>query len=138
MLLQKAEPSGPPAVDAALRTEISESSFPVELDSGAAFGLFPAPWSLSGTIEPGADSRCRYELKFEYSLMVAGRSAGREHIVLSGFVDYVEKPFPVADSSLLDGWSLEWLQKNIADRPGLEPGMNLDQFRALVKKVGSK
>ncbi len=132
VLLQKAEPSGPPAVNATLRAEILESFLPIELDSGAAFGLFPAPWSLSGTIAPGSDGRFRYELQFDFALMVAGQAAGREQIRLTGFLDYIEKPFPVADSGLLDGWSLDWLQKNAEDRPSLDAGMTLGQFRALL------
>ncbi len=138
VLLQKAAPAGPPAVHATLNTDISEASVPIELDSGSAFGFFPAPWSLSGSIEPGTAGRFRYELKFEFSYRAEINVSSRERILLSGFVDYTAQPFPVAGSELLDEWSLEWLQKNIAQRPGLEPGMSLDQFRKLVKKVGSE
>ena len=138
VLLQKAAPAGPQVVHTMLNTDISEASVPIELDSGSAFGLFPAPWLLSGSIEPGAAGRFRYELKFEYSFRAEINVSSREQILLSGFVDYTEQAFPVAGSELLDEWSLEWLQKNIAQRPGLEPGISLDQFRKLVKKVGSE
>lgn len=138
VLLQKSAPSGPLAVAATLSPKISEPFHPIELDSGTAFGLFPAPWSLSGTIAPGRDGRFRYELQFDFARMVAGHAKGREQIQLSGFVDYLEKPFPISDSGLLDGWSLEWRQPSDQDRPGLEPGMSLGQFRILVKKLGSE
>ncbi len=138
MLLQKTESSGPSTVTAALKAEISEPALPIELDTGTAFGLFPAPWSLSGTVGPNADGRIQFELNFEFSLRTDAQQVISEHIKLSGLVDYKEKAFPVADSIMLDDWSLNWLHPSDAERPTLETGMNLGQYRAKLKEMGSE
>jgi hypothetical protein len=137
VLLQKAEPSGPAALTVALEPEIAEPSAPVLLDSGIAYGAFPAPWLLSGTITPAPGGRVRYELRFEFDVQDAesNEQQGDQHevkheqIMLSGYLDYAEKPFPLEGTSLLDGWSLGWLGRDHKDHPGLKPGMTLGQLR---------
>jgi hypothetical protein len=132
-LLQKSVPSGPSALTSAMEPDLVEPSLPLLLDSGVAFGQFPPPWSLAGSITPAPDNRIRYELRFEFNVQGADLSVQREHINLSGYLDFMEKPFPVNGSALVDGWSLDWIGQEQEARPVLKPGMTLGEFRALIE-----
>jgi len=125
VLLQKVEPSGPSAVTGMLNPEITEPIEAVILDNGIAYGAFPAPWSLKGTLTPSSSGQFRFELRFVFELP----EAGEQLIQLTGRLNYQEQAFPVDDSMLLDGWSAAWLELNTENRSGLTPGMTLGQFK---------
>jgi len=132
ILLQKAEPGGPAAVTANLEAEISEPKLHLELDTGIAFGLFPAPWSVAGTIGPRVQGRITFDLRFEFTVHQQDQEPGQSQVLLNGFLDYVEQPFPVDESEILDGWKLDWLQSSEEGQPELNPGVSLGQFRASI------
>lgn len=131
VLLQKAEPSGPAAVAGELSPEVSEEREPIILDSGIAFGGFPAPWALTGKLAPTEGNGFRYDLGFEFTLP----NLSRERIELSGSLDYSEKPFPVDDSLVLDGWKAAWLGIGTENKSGLTPGLTLHEFK---RQMGSE
>jgi hypothetical protein len=125
VLLQYSEPAGPAAVNGLLKPEISEQSEPLKLDSGDAYGAFPAPWSLSGMVMPLAANQFRYELSFGFNL----DGDGPQTIKLSGLLNYAQGAFPIDDSMKLDGWSAAWLDLKTENHKGLTPGMTLGKFK---------
>ncbi|MFT5140533.1 MAG: hypothetical protein ACI9H8_002059 [Lysobacterales bacterium] len=125
VLLQHVEPAGPAAISGVLAPDISEQSRPLMLDSGVAYGAFPAPWSFSGTITPLTKNQFRYELDFGFNL----EGDGQQTIELSGLLDYGYRAFPLDDSLLLDGWSAAWLDLKTENHEGLTPGMTLGKFK---------
>jgi hypothetical protein len=125
VLLQYSEPAGPAAVSGVLIPDVSEQIEPLMLDSGVAYGAFPAPWSLTGTITPLAKNQFRYELEFGFNLV----GDGEQTIELSGLLDYGQRSFPVTDSLKLDGWSAAWLDLKTENHKGLTPGMTLGKFK---------
>ncbi len=131
MLLQEAEPSGPSAVSNTFKPEITEPVEPIMLDSGIAYGAFPAPWSLSGTITPASDGQFRYQLRFTFE----HQDGPKQLIQLSGLLDYSERSFPVDDSTSLDGWSAAWLDLKNENYKGLTPGLTLGKFK---REMGSE
>jgi len=130
VLLQKAEPAGPAAVDAARSPELADDSDPILLDSGVAFGGFPAPWSVKGKLEPTGGSAFRYDFRFEFALFPgAAGDAETDRIELSGTLDYAQREFPVDDSLVLDGWRAAWLGMGTENKSGLTPGLTLAKLK---------
>ena len=135
VMLQKAGPAGPSALSETLEPEILEPQVPLLLDSGVATGQFPAPWSLKGTIRPAPRGRVIYELNFEFELRDAELNIQKQEILFSGYLDYLAQKFPVDESTLMDGWTLEWLN-NDENHPELEPDMTLGQFKEMWEMWG--
>ena len=109
VLLQETEPSGPSAVSGIVIADETELSRQIEVDSGTAYGVFPAPWVLSGAISPQDDGRIRFGLQFEFEMVATGASDKGQQVSLTGHLDYSPTDFPVDDSLVLDGWSAAWL-----------------------------
>jgi hypothetical protein len=125
VLLQKTEASGPSAVAAVVQADIGDPNEAIMLDSGVAFGGFPAPWTATGTISPITGGQYRYELRFGFDLP----GAPGQWIQLSGLLDYGERDFPADDSMVLDGWSAAWLDLKTENHEGLAPGLTLAEFK---------
>ena len=125
VLLQKAESSGPSALISAINPALSEDNDPIMLDSGIAYGAFPAPWTLNGSVSPATQGGIRFDLHFNFDLP----GAGQQWIELSGSLDYQEKPFPIDDSLVLDGWSAAWLELETENHQDLTPGITLGKFK---------
>ena len=133
-LLGKIEPTGPSSVNDKFEVDVREPDFGIELDTGIAFGLFPAPWSVAGTVAPGVQGRVAFNLRFEFATHQQGREPDRSQVRLEGFLDYAEQAFPIDESEILDGWKLDWLKASVQGNAELKPGISLAQFRASLNK----
>lgn len=113
-LLERVEPAGPAAITAPRDVAVEDKINPVNLDSGAVAGGFPAPWQVSGRIEPVAgaegDSARRFDLLFSFSTGAVAAAAGAEKsaLRLSGTADYAAREFPLEDATDLSDWTLSW------------------------------
>jgi len=125
VLLNESEPSGPAAVIKTFNADVNEKTDALMLDSRTAFGAFPAPWSLSGTIKPSSPGQYVYHLRFTFNL----QEAGVQWIQMSGLLDYSDRTFPLDDNTVLDGWSAAWLDLKTENHEGLTPGITLGKFR---------
>lgn len=125
VLLHESEPSGPSSVINTLIADVNEAENVLKLDSGIAYGAFPPPWSLSGTIKPSSPGQFVYDLRFTFNLP----DVGEQWIQFFGKLDYSARPFPVDDATILDGWSAAWLKLKTENHEGLTPGITLKKFR---------
>jgi hypothetical protein len=125
VLLQESAPSGPSSVIDELIPDISEAGRLLKVDSGIAYGAFPPPWSVSGKVSPMTAGQYRFDIHFSFELP----GVGEQWIDLSGVLDYAERPFPVDDNMILDGWSAAWLELDTENHDGMTPGMTLGKFK---------
>jgi hypothetical protein len=131
VLLQHSAPSGPVSVVKTLQPDVEKLKTPLLLDSGLAYGAFPAPWKLGGTITPLNTGQFRFELEFTFGL----QDAGEQKMRLSGLLDYNKRDFPIGNSTVLDGWSAAWLNLKTENHNGITPGLTLGEFK---KTMGSE
>jgi len=113
-LLERVEPAGPAAITAAREVALEDKINPLNLDSGEVAGGFPAPWQVSGRIEPvagaGGDSGRRFDLLFSFSTGAVAAVAGEEKsaLRLSGIAEYASREFPLEAATDLSDWTLSW------------------------------
>lgn len=112
-LLERSVPAGPSAVTQREEVLVQEQTQPIKLETGAAVGGFPPPWSVQGVISPQSDSQRRFDLRFAFN---AGGADGAENqsaeMRLSGVADYAVGEFPVSAGSELSAWTLSWRDEN--------------------------
>lgn len=106
-LLERASPAGPSAIGEATDVAVDDEISPIHLDSGGAAGSFIAPWSVRGNIQPVGDSQRRFDLQFRFSTGNPGEELAGS-MRLSGLAEYADSEFPLAPSSSLEGWQLNW------------------------------
>lgn len=129
VLLQETEPSGPSAVGGTVIADETEISRPIEVDSGTAYGVFPAPWTLSGAINPQGNGRIRFGLQFEFEMVGAEARDRGQQVSLTGYLDYSDTEFPVNDDLSLDGWSAAWLNPEPESQQIPKTGQTLGELR---------
>ena len=125
VLLQHSAPAGPDSISETLNPDVEQLQDSLLLDSGLAYGAFPAPWHLGGNISPLDAGQFRFDLDFTFELT----GAGDQTIRLSGLLNYNKSVFPMDDSVTLDGWSAAWLDLKTENHKGLTPGLTLGKFR---------
>lgn len=108
-LLQRIEPAGPPAVTERREVSVEDAINPIHLDTGAAAGGFPAPWSVTGAIWPAGDTERRFDLVFEFDTGgVPGAEGGEGRMRIAGTAEYARAPFPLEPGMELGDWTLGW------------------------------
>jgi hypothetical protein len=79
-LLERATPAGPSVIHERTEVAVQDDINFINLDTGAAAGGFPPPWSATGTIWPEGDSERRFELGSASTRWRCGyRTRGRPH-----------------------------------------------------------
>lgn len=134
-LLERAEPAGPAAIEERRQLDIDEPADSIQLDSGVAVGGFPAPWSLSGTLQPASETARRFDLAFEFNTGgVAGVVGQRSRMRLAGTAEFARRPFPLDDTLELRGWTLSWRdeQDPLAANEAAPP--TLAELRRLIRE----
>jgi hypothetical protein len=111
-LLERALPSGPAALGERQEISFKEASQAIEIDTGLATGLFPAPWQLSGSAWPSGEGRRRFQLSFSFANPQPDDPGRVDSIELSGGQDYLQGAFPLLDEASLYGWNLQWLTED--------------------------
>ena len=108
-LLQRAVPAGPAAVTVRREVSVTDPVNYINLDTGAAVGGFPAPWSVSGSLWPVGASVRRFDLEFLFNAGgPAGDASQAGRLRLTGSADFARQPFPLQDDLELTEWTLEW------------------------------
>lgn len=133
-LLERAEPAGPSAISERRQVEVEDKINYINLDSGAAAGRFPAPWSVTGSVWPQADSQRRFDLVFTFTAATAaGAGPAQGQMRLVGVAEYAASEFPLAADMSLQDWKLSWRDDNDKGAEQAEKAKTLDELRQLLK-----
>jgi hypothetical protein len=138
-LLERSAPAGPAPIDKKTDVAVEDKVNFINLDTGAAAGTFPAPWSVKGSIWPQNDTERRFDLLFRFVVAdPAGGEARAGEMRLSGNAQYAPGEFPVAADSELSGWDLSWRDENDAAAAPAAELATLEQLRALLREDQSR
>ena len=132
-LLNHAQPDGPFAVDNKQHWEKSEKTRNFKVDTGLATGAFSAPWEVKGNGWKADSGKIRFELSFRFTISIPGESAETDYIGFSGDLDYDKQEFPYAESTVLDGWRLQWISLNETESRLVTDGLTLKDLRQQAK-----
>lgn len=133
-LLLRAEPAGPAAVTGRRQVEVKDTINYINLDTGAAAGGFPAPWSVKGSIWPQAESQRRFDLVFTFNPAgAAGSVQGQVQMKLAGVAEYALTEFPLAADMSLTDWQLSWRDEDDTAASGAEDIATLEELRQLLR-----
>ncbi len=133
VLVQKAVPEGPDAVEGNQAVGLADEDRALLLDTGLAHGGFPAPWELQGQLLRADEGPIGFELDFQFSPGGASTSRNRSYIRLSGALDYRDREFPLGGDESLEGWSIFLLDEGGPRMaPEAVPG-SLAELRALLE-----
>ncbi|HMB60219.1 MAG TPA: hypothetical protein VKN35_09935 [Xanthomonadales bacterium] len=133
-LLERAVPAGPSAVTVQEEVLVEDDAKGINLDTGAAVGGFPPPWSVAGSIWPHTQSQRRFDLQFSFNAGgVAGDDSQQAQMRLSGVAEYAAEEFPVGDNTEVAAWTLSWRDDNdLAELLAAEAG-SVGELRQLLK-----
>lgn len=133
-LLERGEPAGPAAVTERRELAVDEPVNHIHLESGAAVGGFPAPWSLKGALWPVSETARRFDLRFEFNTGgVAGVEAQRSQLRLAGTAEFASRPFPHDDGLVLADWTLSWRDAEDPLAAGGAQPATLGELRQLIR-----
>lgn len=132
-LLNRAQPDGPFAVDKKQHWEKFEKTRNFQIDTGLATGAFSAPWEVKGNGWKADSGKIRFELLFRFTISMPGESAENDYIGFSGDLDYGQQEFPYPESTILDGWRLQWISLNEPESIEVEDGRTLKDLRQQAK-----
>lgn len=132
-LLERVEPAGPAAVTGRRAVRAEEATRALSLDTGAAVGAFPAPWSVSGSLWPVGDSARRFDLNFTFTAAGADGSPQQGELGLKGTAEFARVEFPLATDMPLEDWSLSWRDPDDPLAGAEEPPATLDALRRALK-----
>jgi len=132
-LLERSAPAGPSAVITADDVAVDDEISPIYLDSGGAEGSFTAPWSVKGTIRPVDDTQRHFDLQFRFSTGKPGEELAGS-MRLSGLAEYADTEFPLAPSSLLQGWQFNWRDEADPAAGAVESAATLEELRAGIRE----
>jgi hypothetical protein len=137
VLLQKTEPSGPLAVTERRELSHADAMYPLQLETGAAKGGFPAPWDVRGLAYRFDDGSHRFDLKFGFEMQLIGQTKSRSEIHLSGILDYRQRDFPLGGDLDLADWKLIALRDEEAEYFADHRAGTLAELRALARAAGA-
>lgn len=133
-LLERAQPGGPAAVTDQQDVRVEDKINLIHLQSGAAVGGFPAPWTVTGAIRAQGDTARRFELLFTFTTDGAeGASETTSQISFKGLAEYAPGVFPLTDELSLDDWELSWREDNEAIAAKAKGVDTLGELRQLLK-----
>jgi hypothetical protein len=132
-LLERAEPGGPAKVTESRNIEVLEENDPIHLESYSAVGGFQAPWSLQAEVAPVSESRRRFDLHFEFTVAAEG-GVQQGDMRLKGVADYAALEFPLAGTTRLQGWNINWRDEQDPAAPEAAEAGTLDDLRGVIRE----
>lgn len=133
-LLERAVPTGPAAVSERQDVQIEDKINLIHLQSGAAVGGFPAPWTVKGSVWPQGDTARRFELLFSFTVSGAeGADDTVSEIYFKGMAEFAPGAFPVTDDLPLADWELSWREDNEAVAEKANGVATLGALRRLLR-----
>jgi hypothetical protein len=105
------------------------------LDTGLATGAFAAPWGIKGSGWEAAPGHIRFEMVFKFTSSPPGEPVETSSITFSGNLDFNKQEFPYTESTLLEGWRLQWISLNDRESKPAEEGLTLKALRQKAKDL---
>ena len=133
-ILNRSQPMGPHWVNEKQAWDFKEHKQNFELDTGLATGIFGAPWSVKGSGWKTGSGNRRFEILFKFSNPIPGKPDNTDSITFSGDLDFRKQGFPYPESTILDGWRLQWLSLNEREARTVVNGLTLIELRQQAKK----
>lgn len=133
-LLERSAPAGPSAIEQRTEVAVEDDKSFINLDSGAAVGGFPPPWSVTGSIWPEGDSQRRFDLVFTFNPGGAtGADQADSKMKLVGLAEYAPSEFPAAADMSLADWELSWREENDVAAAKAAESNTLAELRQLLQ-----
>lgn len=128
-LLNRSQPKGPYAVEDKQKWQDKEPKVDFNLNTGFASATFPAPWSVTGTAWKTADDHRRFELTFEFVAPTEESPETTSYITFSGNLDFQQEDFPLPETTVLDGWKIQYFAAGEDESRPVTAGMTLKALR---------
>lgn len=132
-MLNRAQPGGPFAVEGIQQWDETEKKLDFKLDTGLATGMFAAPWRVKGSGWKTESGSRRFQLLFEFTIPAPGEPKETGSMTFSGDLDYRQQEFPYPESTVLDGWRIQWISENDLESEPVADGLTLKELRQQVK-----
>ncbi len=131
VLMQQTVPEGPATVNERRELAHADALYPLQLETGAAQGGFPAPWEVKGLVYQFDDGSHRFDLEFGFQMQMLGETPSKSEIHLSGILDYRKQEFPLEANTDISDWKMYPLRDDEAD--AYASAKTLSDLRGLVK-----
>lgn len=133
-MLNRIQPKGPVAVTGKQRWNETEKKIDFHLDTGLATGAFGAPWGVKGSGWKADPGHIRFEFVFRFTTSVPGEPPEKGSMTFSGDLDFNQQAFPYNETSLLEGWRVQWISHNELKAKPAEDGLTLKVLRQKTKE----
>lgn len=133
-LLNRSQPQGPFAVDGKQKWDAKEPKKDFNLNTGFATATFSAPWRVKGTGWKTDDDHRRFELTFEFVAPTEDNQKVTSFITFSGNLDYQNEDFPLAETTVLDGWNIQYFAAGEDESKPVPAGLTLKALREELKE----
>ena len=131
-ILNRSEPKGPKAVTAKQKWDVEEDKIDFKLNTGFATGTFPAPWRVDGSGWRTESGHRRFELNFKFTIPSADDSGETSSITLTGDMDFRKQGFPFPETTVMDGWRIQYFAPGDKDSKLVSDGLTLKKLREEV------
>ena len=128
-LLNRSQPQGPYAVEGQQKWDDIEPKIDFVLNTGFATATFSAPWSVKGTGWNTAEGHRRFELMFEFVAPTEDNRETTSFIAFSGNLDFQQEAFPLAETTVLDGWKIQYFAAGEDESKPVTAGLTLKALR---------
>lgn len=132
-LLSRSQPKGPFVVGNKQRWDKTEKNRDFKLNTGLATGIFAAPWEIKGSGWATDSGHHRFELLFKFSNPMPGNPDEINMITFSGDLDFRKQGFVYPESTLLEGWRIQWISLNDLESEPAAEGLTLKALRHKAK-----
>jgi hypothetical protein len=129
-LLSRSQPQGPYAVEGKQTWDDKEPKIDFSLNTGFATGTFVAPWGVKGTGWKTAQGHFRFELIFDFVVPTEDDADSTSYIAFSGNLDFLERDFPLPETTVLNGWNLQHFSRGEDEFKLVSDGLTLKALRA--------
>lgn len=133
VLLNRSQPMGPHAVNEKQTWDVTEKTRDLKINTGMTTGTFTAPWSVKGSGWDSGPDRRRFELLFEFTVVLPGQTEVRDSMTLSGDLDFRKQGFLYPESTNLEGWRIQWFSRGESESKPAPKGLTLKQLRQQTK-----
>lgn len=132
-LLNRSQPMGPHAVNEKQTWDVTEKNQDLKINTGMTTGTFTAPWSVKGSGWDSGPGRRRFELLFEFTVVLPGQKEVRDSMTLSGDLDFRKQEFLYPESTNLEGWKIQWFSRGEPESKPAPKGLTLKDLRQQTK-----
>jgi hypothetical protein len=128
-ILNRSEPNGPNVVGAKQNWDVEEDKTSFNLNTGFATGTFAAPWRVDGSGWRTESGHRRFELSFEFTIPSVDDSGETSSIGFTGDLDFRKQGFPYPESTILDGWKIQYFALGEKESKPVSDGLTLKKLR---------